>query len=1122
MEAFMRQSIRCLLALVLFANAQSLFAQASITGVRFPNAVAEGGGTGTTGYPYAVFVQISNWTAAASSQAYLKVYSGSNNEYMWSATSVWSNSTTYANANQPVVNIDASGNWSGWIYAKHNNNVGVNLQLRGARVGATSTQVTSTARTVTVMTMTGSGNGGWIFRQSSPAVNKGIVAYSGGQMVGVYRTEDNGITEGYSYGSGGFKIAVPAGVVDSLVAYNDDGSRNQSFVGPWAITAGQETDAGQGGGQIGHGIASISPSTLSGGVSHSMALTIRGESPYTLVSARVAVPSTWTWSHSIGDITLSGGGSPVASIAGDTVVVTDMTVAADDSVRIGFSNITPADSTATFVFQTKTGTHPDSLFSIGAQPGVFVYSTPLPLGDVQQNDANGVPLRNNTLVTVRGIVTVANQFNGPSYIQDNSGGLGVFGSSFSTAVNIGDEVVVSGLVQPFNGLTEIVNPRLHSIVSTGNVIEPQVVTASQIANDGQGGVEQYECHLVRLNNVTVSGTGNWTGNTNYPLSDATGNTEIRIAAATNLVGTPIPAGAFDLIAVVGQFKSTSPFIGGYQLLPRFIADQISSGPIIESLPLESNIQPTSLTISWTTAHEGTTRLRYGTTPLFELGIVGNDTLQTNHVVVLNGLTPATVYYVKAFSFAGTDTSFSSTVIMSTASPAQTTGAITVAFNKSVNTSLAWLQPANGNDNFYNRFIPHIQNAQRSVDVCLYSLSGTVGNNIAQALVAAKNRGVKVRVICEADNQNGSGFTFLAANGIPLITDAFDPINAGAGLMHNKFFVIDGRGGAPDSVWVVTGSWNPTDSGTNTDYQNYVEIQDMALANAYTMEFNEMWGSSTDVPNASNSRFGARKLDNTPHRFVIGGKSIRLYFSPSDRTTSQILGVLNGAEHSIGVQMLTFTRAELASALVAKKNAGKKVRVDLDNNTDTGNQYDYLLSNGVDIHLKTGSGLLHHKYAIIDAENPLWNTITMTGSHNWSSAAENSNNENMLIIYDANITNQYLQEFAARYYQFGGTDSIRTGVNQIDNTIPSAFSLSQNYPNPFNPATKVVYAIPSTQRVTLKVYDILGREVSTLVNEIQTPGTYAVEVNGGALASGVYFYRIEAGSFVQQRKMLLLK
>src|SRR5258708_4492966 len=98
---------------------------ATITATYIPTSIASGGGTGTTGYPFAVYVTISGWTANASGTAYVKLYNGSNNEFMWSSTGVWSNTTTYSSANQPVVSIDAGGNWSGWVYAKHNNSITV-------------------------------------------------------------------------------------------------------------------------------------------------------------------------------------------------------------------------------------------------------------------------------------------------------------------------------------------------------------------------------------------------------------------------------------------------------------------------------------------------------------------------------------------------------------------------------------------------------------------------------------------------------------------------------------------------------------------------------------------------------------------------------------------------------------------------------------------------------------------------------------------------------------------------------------------------------------------------------------------------------------------------------------
>ena len=92
--------------------------------------------------------------------------------------------------------------------------------------------------------------------------------------------------------------------------------------------------------------------------------------------------------------------------------------------------------------------------------------------------------------------------------------------------------------------------------------------------------------------------------------------------------------------------------------------------------------------------------------------------------------------------------------------------------------------------------------------------------------------------------------------------------------------------------------------------------------------------------------------------------------------------------------------------------------------------------------------------------------------------------------------------------------------------PLEFSLSQNYPNPFNPSTSIKYAIGSRQFVTLKVYDVLGNEVAILVNEEKPAGSYEIEfkssVGSHQLASGVYYYQLRAGDFIQTKKMILLK
>jgi len=119
---------------------------------------------------------------------------------------------------------------------------------------------------------------------------------------------------------------------------------------------------------------------------------------------------------------------------------------------------------------------------------------------------------------------------------------------------------------------------------------------------------------------------------------------------------------------------------------------------------------------------------------------------------------------------------------------------------------------------------------------------------------------------------------------------------------------------------------------------------------------------------------------------------------------------------------------------------------------------------------------------------------------------------------------------AEHYQNLFYKNFPVSVDDDNLSIPDEFVLYQNYPNPFNPITKIKFQIPivetghtpSLRHATLKIYDILGREITTIINKELAPGSYEVEFNGNGLASGIYFYRLDAGSFVQTKKMILLR
>jgi hypothetical protein len=126
--------------------------------------------------------------------------------------------------------------------------------------------------------------------------------------------------------------------------------------------------------------------------------------------------------------------------------------------------------------------------------------------------------------------------------------------------------------------------------------------------------------------------------------------------------------------------------------------------------------------------------------------------------------------------------------------------------------------------------------------------------------------------------------------------------------------------------------------------------------------------------------------------------------------------------------------------------------------------------------------------------------------------------------DSNFSLPFKFNFAIRsdgWLYWRDTISIVTSV-EGDETLPEEFVLYENYPNPFNPSTKIKYSVPQSSNVVIKVFDVLGNEIETLTNEEKSAGTYEITWNAIGLPSGVYFYQLRAGDYVNTKKMLLLK
>jgi hypothetical protein len=188
---------------------------------------------------------------------------------------------------------------------------------------------------------------------------------------------------------------------------------------------------------------------------------------------------------------------------------------------------------------------------------------------------------------------------------------------------------------------------------------------------------------------------------------------------------------------------------------------------------------------------------------------------------------------------------------------------------------------------------------------------------------------------------------------------------------------------------------------------------------------------------------------------------------------------------------------------------------------TNNNYPYLLRELAEdyiIKCKVKRGLLDD--AISDYQTMyLQNTNKKKGYHALL-------NKLCLLAIKQDTTDNPQQNILSRrkldLYSMINKGNIKLPKTLNNNTVPVEYQLFQNFPNPFNPTTTIKYAIPKAEFVTIIIYDITGREIIKLVNEYKQAGYHSVIFNGSNLASGVYFYRIEAGNFVQVKKMLLIK
>lgn len=299
------------------------------------------------------------------------------------------------------------------------------------------------------------------------------------------------------------------------------------------------------------------------------------------------------------------------------------------------------------------------------------------------------------------------------------------------------------------------------------------------------------------------------------------------------------------------------------------------------------------------------------------------------------------------------------------------------------------EAANRRQTIIGGLINVINSAQRSLDVAIYELNL---DEVGDALLTAQKRGVAVRLVTDSDSlEEDETLIRLEKTGLKIVPDERNPI------MHNKFVVVDGQ-----SVW--TGSWKFTLNDTYRNNNHGLYLRSPELAQNYAAEFNEMF---------SQQAFGPTSPANTPlPQLQLGSSLLETCFAPEDHCADHLIVLIRQAQKNIRFMAFSFTHAGIGQAVIDRAKAGVSVQgvFETRGSETASSQLARMKRQKLDVWQDGNPYTLHHKVFIIDDK-----TVVL-GSFNFSDNADQSNDENMLVIQDNTLASQFLAEFNRVYEQ----------------------------------------------------------------------------------------------------------
>jgi len=697
-------------------------------------------------------------------------------------------------------------------------------------------------------------------------------------------------------------------------------------------------------------------------------------------------------------------------------------------------------------------------------------------------------LQEGTVVEVEGVILNPSNERSLRFIQDETGGIAIYvpDVAFNQNVRQGDRIRIRGRKVIFQGLHEIGEVFEYQLLGSGELPDPQ----PGIADSGKSS------EYTNLSCVFWDSTESevWTSGDYVQFLDGE-RINYWVPETASFLGNEFDNSLFSFSGI--PYRDDEGL--GFLLLKVESAEE--SGCLVwQAPPLMSNAGTDFLIIdlSLSSDFEGYVIVRSNLMETDTVFISGSG----QESIMIDDLSPAQLYELEYSVYNEVDTLFYREHWVSTQSTSSKN--VEVFFNNSIRDSIPirWNYYVEG-ANLVNEISDRIDDAVDEVNLCAYNFNNLT---IRAALDRAHERGVRVRCIVDGNNRN-LGFSNTA---FPV----FRMGRGGNALMHHKFIVIDPE--SPSDAWLFMGGTNLTRNQLYTDPNSALTFEDQMLARIYLKEFESLWGGEGDFYQSELSIRGDDKLNNTPEDLFFRTFPVRSYFSPSDGTTQGILRALESAEEEIYFSLLTFTKNEIRDLLLDKQSQGVQIKGIINNINDNGGEYFTLRDNGVDVQASNQGFIHHHKYAIIDPGTE--RSALIVGSHNWTQKAEDTNDENLLILFEEDLSLIFLEEFMARWCENDPLHSECILAEDPETISPSGLRV---IPQPtVAHRVQLHWGGDQAQKFELFISSIDGRVIE-LSNQVLVPGMNSLS-GIPSLPDGMYYIHYRSEQLTGRLKLLLLE